>query len=238
MRRMMIIAVLTGALLLPILFGASCPQPTAPFFTQIGAGTGRTATQIPSCSPGFVCISIVNTTCVNVEVSLYVHDGFDLSLELCEFERGIVIGGTQLRPSEECPGFNLGEYQIARPQLFEPPGDLPSNLFPIQGRDTRLLRPRETVQVRVQEGDIKTFGIDVGLEGSLPGDPALREAPFYRCTQVNLGTTRVPRAREHIPSGDTFQFVVFDEVNCALPGTAQLAVRTASSATGGCPPVQ
>jgi len=149
-----------------------------------------------------------------------------------------VIGGSPVFVSEYCPGYNLGEFQLARPQLFTPTAPLPSNLFPVQGLDVRILQPRETLLVRIQEGDIKTFGIELGRTGTLPGNPEIQDGPYYRCTLVNLGSIRVPRVSEHVPSGETFQFVIYDQNNGAAPGLAQFATRTGTSSTGGCPAVQ
>ena len=238
MRRSLVISMIVTCIALPVIIGASCPSPSAPFFTDIGTTTGRTVTQVPDCSPGFVCISIINTTCIDVEVALYVHNGFDLGLDYCEFERGITIVGTPLRASEECPGYNLGEYQIALPQLFDPPADQPSNLYTIQGQETRILKPRETLLERIELSKIKTFGVRIGRVGTLPGNPALTDAPRYRCTRVPLGTIRVPRSSEDVPTGETFQYVIVDELDCGLPGAALFALRTGTSSTGGCPSVR
>lgn len=238
MRRNLLVTLLVVSAAVPIIIGASCPPPASPYFTTIGTGTGQSATQVPNCSPGFVCISIVNNTCIEVEVALYVHNGFDVGLRYCEFQRGIQVIGTPLRASEECPGYNLGEFQVARPQLFDPPELEPSNLYQIAGQDVRVLLPRETVLERIQVGNIKTFGLSVGRRGTLPDEPALQDAPRYRCTETSLGVVRVPRLPEDVAAGQTFQFVITDDINCGLPGSALLSLRTGTSGSAGCPSVR
>jgi len=177
-------------------------------------------------------------------VSLYVHDGFDLDLVYCQEDQqvedgdGVVIVDPFENLSWDCPGYNLGEFQIARTQLFDPEDPLPSHLYPVQGQTIRTLRPRETLLVRIQEGDIKTFGIEMGQTGTLPDNPEIQDGPYYRCTQIDLGFFFVPRASEHIPTGETFQFVVYDESGGVVPGLAQLATTTATSSTGGCPAIE
>jgi len=236
-RRYLTISVLLAAAVLPVIIGASCPPPSAPYFVAIGTNTAGIATEVPDCTPGFVCISVVNTAYISADVSLYVHDGFDLDLDYCQWNAPIYVGTPQ-SASQYCPGYNLGEFQIARTQLFNPTAPLPSNLFPMQGVNVRILQPRETLLVRIQEGDIKTFGVEVGRTGTLPDTPEIQNGPYYRCTLVNLGFIRVPRVSEHVPSGETFQFVIYDENDGAAPGLAQFAMRTGTSSTGGCPAVQ
>jgi len=243
-RRYLTISVILSAAVLPVIIGASCPPPSTPYFATIGSNTIGVATDVPECSPGFVCISVVNTTFIDIDVSLYVHDGFDLELDYCMEDRqtnedgGTIIIDTYENLSEECPGYNLGEFQLARTQLFDPPEGLDSNLYLVQGRNIRTLEHRETLLVRIQEGDIKTFGIEVAQSGLLPDNPEIQDGPYYRCTLLNLGWYYVPRAAEHIPTGETFQFVVFDESGGVVPGLAQLATTSATSSVGGCPSVQ
>jgi hypothetical protein len=137
--------------------------------------------------------------------------------------------------SQYCPGYNVGEYQLSRPQIFTAP-----LLFPIQGQNIRTLKTRESMQVRIQDASVKTFGITLGAPGSLAaGTPEIMDGPKYRCTMVDLGpNVRVQRAPEHVPSGETFQFTIYDLNNCALPGLAQFATRTGTSSGTGCPAVQ
>ena len=232
-RRGLVAAALCGGAALPVIIGASCPPPSDPFYLAVTPDRLNVATQIPQCNPGFVCISVVNTACVDVEVSLFVHNGYDLTLPSCNW-----VPPTQVwfpeDASQYCPGYNVGEFQLARPQLFTN-----VNLYPIQGQNIRLLKPRESLQVRIQDGSIKTFGIELARPGELPASPEIIDGPRYRCTMVNLGSNiRVTRSPEHVPTGETFQFVIYDLNNCALPGLAQFATRTGTSSGTGCPSVQ
>ena len=118
-KRYLTLSVLLSAAVLPVIIGASCPPPSTPYFASIGSNRVGTTTEVPSCTPGNVCISIVNTTFIDVEVSLYKHDGFDLELDYCQETRPDVIGGTPVFIAEYCPGYNFGEYQLVRPQLFD-----------------------------------------------------------------------------------------------------------------------
>ncbi|HOW73565.1 MAG TPA: hypothetical protein PKY77_23435 [Phycisphaerae bacterium] len=237
-RRCLIACGLAVALVVPVLIGTSCPAPSDPFYLSVTSSRLNVGTQVPDCVDGFVCLSVVNSACIIVEFSLYVHNGYDLQLDYCTWNPSIVVGGTPQRASEECPGYNLGEFQISRVDLFTPPAGLPTNLYPIQGSDIRTLAPRESVLVQIQDGDIKTFGIALGRVGTLPAAPEIRDAPRYRCTMVDLGTINVPRSPEDVPSGETFQYTIYDQSDCAVPGLARLAVRTGTSGSGTCPPVR
>lgn len=240
-RRHLIAAVLGCAAALPIIIGASCPPPTTPFYLAVTSSNLDVGAQVPSCVPGRVCISVVNTAYVNVEVSLYVHDGFD---PLIQYPAGVAFAccpnpDTALAPCP-CPrsGYQVGEIQLNRPELFSA-----VNLEPIQGFNVRLLQPRESLLLQFQEGDIKSFGLAAAMPGLLPAAPEVRDGPRYRCTMVPIpAVVGLPgsqaRAQEDVPSGETFQFVVYDQSGGALPGLAQLATRTGTSAAGGCPPMQ
>lgn len=231
-RRGLVIAILCGAAALPVIIGASCPPPTNPFYLAVTPDRLNTNTQIPECSPGFVCISVVNTACVDCEVSLFRHDGYDLTTPptYCTWVPPNNVWFPEDR-SQYCPGYNVGEYQLSRPQLFAA-----NLLYPIQGQNVRVLKPRESLQVRIQDTSVKSFGIQLGRVGTLPNNPEITDGPKYRCTMVDLGPyVRVQRSPEHVPSGETFQFVIYDLNNCALPGLAQFATRTGTSSGTGCP---
>jgi len=230
-RRWLVVAALCAAVALPVIIGASCPSPSDPVYLAVTTSELTVTTQIPQCNPGFVCISVVNTACVDVEVSLYIHNGYDLTNPptYCSWTPPNNVWYPEDR-SQYCPGYNVGEYQLAQPQLFT---DV--NLYPISGQDIRVLNPRESLQVRIQDTSIKSFGIEVAGSGGLPNSPEIVDGPKYRCTMVDLGSDiRVPRSSEHIPSGETFQFVIYDLNNCALPGLAQFATRTGTSSGTGC----
>jgi hypothetical protein len=225
----------------PIMIGASCPPPSNPFFLSLTTTTLDVTTQVPNCVAGFVCVSIVNTACVDVDVALYVHDGFDPDLD---YTSGAALAccpnpdtAVAACPCPR-PGYQVGEAQLTRPELFT---DV--NQTPIQGEDVRMLQPRESVLLQIQEGDIKSFGIALGRVGTVPAAPEIRDGPRYRCTLVAIPETiSAPggsaRAEEDVPSGETFQFKIYDQSNCAAPGLAQLATSAATSSSGGCPPVQ
>jgi len=46
---------------LPVIIGASCPPPSMPYFATIGSNTFGVATDVPDCSPGFVCSDSVKS---------------------------------------------------------------------------------------------------------------------------------------------------------------------------------
>lgn len=239
-RRRLIVGVLAACLALPIMIGSSCPPPSNPFYLSLTTATVEATTQVPDCVAGFVCVSIVNTACIDVDVALYVHDGYDPTLQ---YNSGVALAccpnpdtATAACP---CPrsGYQVGEAQLTRPELFAA-----ANLSPIQGQTVRTLRARESVLLQVQEGDIKSFGIALGRVGTVPASAEIRDGPRYRCTYAAISETTSPvggsmRASEDVPIGETFQFRIYDQSNCAAPGLAQLATSTASSSPGGCPVV-
>jgi len=245
-RRLVIVSVLGAAVALPILIGASCPPPSNPFYLALTTNRLNVGTDIPSCVQGFVCISIVNAAYVDVETALYVHDGYDTtspykypsgySTACCPNPASATVGCACPRP-----GYLVGEIQLSRPELFATGTPLPPNLRQIQGSNVRLLQPRESVFVQIQEGDIKSFGITVGRTGTLLANPEIRDGPRYRCSLVAVqavqGQPGTERLTEDIPSGETFQFVVYDQNEGAAPGLARLATRIGKSSSGPCPPV-
>lgn len=235
-RRYWIVLVLAGGVVLPVIIGASCPAPSDPFVIPVTSNRINIGTQVPNCTPGFVCISVVNSTCVDLEISLYVQNGYDLQLLYCRWQAPLDLN-TPMRASEECPGYNNGEYQVSRVDLFNPPAPLASNLYKIQGEDIRSLKPRESVLVQIQAADLKTFGLMIGRTGNLPTTPEYVDGPRYRCTMKALGNIKVPRSSEDVPSGETFQYTIYDQMDCSIPGLASLAIRTGSSSSRGCPAV-
>lgn len=235
-RRFLVACGILGALVLPVVIGTSCPAPSNPFYLSVTSNRLNLGTQVPDCVQGFVCLSVVNSACINVDVSLYVNNGYDLQLNYCNWNPPF-ISWIPLYASQYCPGYNLGEYQVSRVDLFAPPAGSASNLYPIQGSAIRTLTPRESVLVQIQDGDIKTFGIAIGRVGTLPDTPEIRDAPRYRCTMVDLGTILVSRAQEDVASGETFQYTIYDQSDCVIPGLARLAVRTGTSSATGCPAI-
>jgi hypothetical protein len=239
--RHLMISLLCASLGLAVVIGASCPPPATPFFLSITTNRLNVGTQVPDCVPGFVCISIVNTACADCEVALYTHDGFD---PVQQYPSG---QSTQCCPNPataagpcNCPrsGYQVGELQLTRPELFAAGATAtPPNLRPIDGQNVRVLRPRESVLVQIQDGDVKSFGVSVGSRGSLLANPEIQDGPRYRCTLVPIppvpGAVDLSRAIEDVPSGETFQFVVYDQSDCAAPGLARFATRVGVSAS--CP---
>lgn len=246
-RRRVMLAVMVAGVSLPILIGASCPPPSQPFYLAISTNRLNVGAQIPDCTQGFVCVSVVNTACIDVEVSLYVHDGYDPLIEYPAGFDSACCSANVVNQQCACPrpGYQVGEVQLTRPELFEAAPTattLPPNLRQIDGRNVRVLGPRESSLVQIQEGDIKSFGIAIGREGTLLANPELLGGPYFRCLLVAVPDTAtgvtVERITEHVPSGETFQFVVYDQSECAAPGLARLGIRTGTSSGGGCPRVQ
>ncbi len=254
-RRLVILTVLGAAVALPILIGASCPPPSNPFFLALTTNRLNVGTDIPSCVQGFVCISIVNAAYVDVETALYVHDGFDPPMPdpdrpgsyIYQYPSGTSLAccGSGIITNTGCacprPGYLVGEIQLSRPELFAAGAAAPPNIRPVQGTNVRVLKARESVFVQIQDGDIKTFGITVGPTGSLLDNPEITDGPRYRCSLVAVqaieGQPGVERLPEDVPSGETFQFVIYDQNEGAAPGLARLAVRTGKSGSGSCPAV-
>jgi hypothetical protein len=189
----------------------------------------------------------VNAAYIDVETALYVHDGYDTTAPY-KYPSGSSIAccGSGIIATVGCscprPGYLVGEIQLARPELFAAGTPTPPNLHPIQGSSVRVLKSRESVFVQIQEGDIKTFGIAVGPTGTLLAHPEILDGPRYRCSLIAVqavqGQPGVERLPEDIPTGETFQFVIYDQNEGAAPGLARLATRIGKSSTGSCPPVQ
>lgn len=222
-RRVLVAAALCAGAALPVIIGASCPPPENPFYLAVTTNRLNVGAQIPPCTEGFVCISIVNTAYVPVDVSLYVHDGYDMNLTFCVSRPPPTVVWVTPVLNEYCPGFYLGEFQLAQPQLYTT-----ARLHPIDGQNIRVFRDRESTQLRIPKNNIKTFGIAVARQGELAANgPEIQKGPHYRCTLVDLGFYYVPRAPEDVNDGCTLQYLIYDLNNGALPGLAQLAVQTA-----------
>lgn len=230
------IPVLVACLVLPVIIGASCPPPNNPPFLAITApATGGVG--LAACEEGRVCVSIVNEACADAEVMLYVHDGYDLAgnfitrvaLECCEDENA----------TAPCPcfrdGFDIGELQLRRPELFivanrfRIAGDV---VYDLPGRASILASRGGSVQVNLDCEEVKSIGLEVGPNGSLPvGPPEDRQGPDYRCTQQEFQQTQ-PRALEHVACGETIQFTIEDRNNCVDPTLT--VFRIARAVSGGC----
>jgi len=229
------VIVISACIVAPIIIGASCPPPSGPLHFPSTSNPITIATTIPDCTPGWVCISIVNTTTVSAEVTLYTHDGYDPTLQ---FPFGISLNccpniAVAQNPCP-CPGpgYQVGELQLMRPQLFQA-----GLIHPIEGQNIRTIQPRESVLVEIQAGDIKSFGIEAGKVGTLPANPEIQDGPYYRCTMIPFPEINdAARAPEDVPSGETFQFVLVDKSNNASPGLTRFTTQTGASVTE-CPPI-
>lgn len=220
---------------LPIIIGASCPPPDDPAFVSIITGPGSTTGQdLPNCEQGRVCISILNQTCTDTDVILYIHDGYDLAgtyvtrwaIECCENENA-----TEPCPCYRC-GSDTGELQLTPPELFQP-----QNRYEIadgevirvlQGREDQLsaLGGRLTISIRCEE--VKTIGLEVGLEGQLPGLVQERAGADYRCTGVELECAQA--YTEDVACGATIQYTIVDRNNCANEDLTVFRIETNVSA--------
>ena len=223
------LALLTTLLTLPVFFGASCPPPDGPPFIGANPGgtTGTSGRGLPPCEPNRVCVSIINRTCVEAEVVLYVHDGFDLenkyvtrtAIECCENPNA----------TNPCPciraGSDVGELQLTSPELFDP--------------DNRVLINGEIVATLAANGgrvlisfpcdSLKTVGVEVGAVGDLPSSWRDRGGPDYRCTivPVDRGDQEFP---EDVACGATIQYSIIDRNDCANSDLTVYRVNTDVSA--------
>jgi hypothetical protein len=221
-RGYIVMAILAGCLAIPVIIGASCPPPDDPPFFSIIPSPSTTTQEIPSCEPDRICVSIINLTCLNSDVILYIHNGFDLTgqyvtrtaIECCENSTSATSPCPCFRP-----GSDNGELQLTRPELFQPAnrfrftanGELVDTL---PGRSSRLTAIGGRVTESIPCGDVKSIGIEVAPEGDLPGAPQERSGPDYRCTMTNVdrGDSGFP---EQVPCGETIQFSIVDRNDCA-----------------------
>ncbi|HPD32408.1 MAG TPA: hypothetical protein PLL20_20640 [Phycisphaerae bacterium] len=234
-RKFLLFGLLTALVGLPIIIGASCPPPDDPAFVSIITGPGSTiGQQLPNCERGRVCISILNQTCTDTDVMLYVHDGYDLTgtyvtrraVECCENQNA-----TEPCPCYRC-GSNSGEMQLTPPELFQPQNRYEIStgqvIRTIPGRQDRLsaLGGRITISIRCEE--VKTIGLEVGLEGELPGLIQERAGPDYRCTRVDLDCAQA--YTEDVACGATIQYTIVDRNNCANQNLTVFRIETNVSA--------
>lgn len=213
-RGYVVLSLLGCCLILPvIIIGASCPPPSNPAFISLQTSPSALTLNLPPCDPGFVCISIVNQSCVDVDTILYVHDGFDLegeyvtrtAFECCEDANS----DTPCRCYR--PGFDTGEMQLVRPELFQ--ADLRRE---IEGEMTFTLEPDQGVLEPIQCGDIKTIGLEVAQAGNLPGSPEFIQGPDYRCAEAPATATGVTweMLEEDVACGATIQYTIYDRNDC------------------------
>ncbi len=234
-RKYVLCGILTALVGLPIIIGASCPPPDDPAFVSIITGPGSTVGQdLPNCEQGRVCISILNQTCTDTDVILYIHDGYDLAgdyvtrtaIECCENENA-----TEPCPCYRC-GSDTGELQLTPPELFQPQnryeiadGEV---IRTLQGRVDRLsaLGGRITVSIRCEE--VKSIGLEVGLVDELPGLVRERAGADYRCTMVDLDCDQAHT--EDVACGATIQYTIVDRNNCANEDLTVYRIETNVSA--------
>jgi hypothetical protein len=176
------------------------------------------------CEPGRVCVDIINQACVPADVTLYVHDGYDLdgeyvtrtALECCENQNS-----TAPCPCDR-PGFDVGEVQLRAPELFQA-----VNRVPIVAGGAELITTLDAQVGRVRRtflcDELKSVGIEMGDEGDLPAAPEERSSVYYRCTIIEVDREDQD-AEEHVACGGTIQFRIYDRNDCAHPDLTQYRV--------------
>lgn len=220
-RYLMVLLILAGAVV-PALTGVSCPPPGNPAYLK-PTTTTQMDSVLPPCDSGFVCISIVNTSCVPVEVALYTQDGYDLnqfydcgtSVDCCPEQNA------QRACKCWCPGALTGELQLTPPQLFVPP-----YLTPIAGANTTLLTPGMSKLVSIQCQQIKNMGIRIGKPGTgITTNPEFQAGVYYRCPLVlSTDPTQTPRFPSQVPCGQTIEMRILDRNDCVTPNFTLLSV--------------
>jgi hypothetical protein len=122
--------------------------------------------------------------------------------------------------------------QLTPPELFQPQnryeiadGEV---IRTLQGREDQLsaLGGRITISIRCEE--VKTIGLEVGLEGELPGLVQERAGADYRCTGVDLDCTQ--SYTEDVACGATIQYTIVDRNNCANEDLTVFRIETNVSA--------
>jgi hypothetical protein len=235
-RGYLVMAILAACLAVPVIIGASCPPPTDPPFYSIITSPTTTTQKLPACETGRVCISIINQTCADTDVILYIQNGYDLTgqyvtqnaIECCQ-----ASNATNPCPCFR-PGSDTGELQLTRPELFQPQnehvfsatGEL---VLTLPGRPDRLSAIGGRVTESLDCQDVKSIGIDVGTVGDLPGTVLERSGPQYRCTMntVDRGASEMP---EQVPCGQTIQYAIVDRNECASENLTVYRVDVTTSA--------
>ncbi len=238
-RRCLVLSLLLSGSLIPILVGASCPPPAPPLVLSDSGGCGTedavSNAVLPVCDLGFVCITMVNTTSIPVEVALYVHDGYDPNYFFdCGFAPECCPEVNAQRFCRcPCQYAEIGEMYLTPPQLFQ-------SLFiwPINGASTTTLKPGLSQVVSIQCQKIKSFGIQVGTPGTALTSPQLQAGVHYRCPLVPL-PNMPPGLMNllHVPCGGTIQYVISDRNNCVSPQATHLTIQPAR-VSAPCPNVQ
>ena len=231
-RKYIVCGILAAGIALPIIIGASCPPPNDPAFVSIITGPGTVTQDLPPCEAGRVCISILNQTCVDADIILYIHNGYDLegdfvtrtAIECCENQNA-----TAPCPCFR-PGSDTGELQLTPPELFQPVNRYEiangNAVYELPGRADQLssLGGRVTVSLRCEE--VKSIGLQVGLAGELPGTVEEQAGADYRCTMVATPQTYP----EDVACGATLQYTIVDRNNCANVDLTVFRIETNVSA--------
>lgn len=226
-RGVLILALLGCGLVVPVIVGTSCPPPSNPPFISLNTGTSTTNLRILPCEPNRVCVDVINQACVDTEVVLYTHNGFDVA-DPPEYPiRYSYLCCENPNSPAPCPcsrpGALNGEMQLSSPELYRAVNRTPF----IQDGDIVTTLPAKLGRIRRSFpcDQIKSIGIDVGGVGDLPANPQERSSVHYRCTMLEVeypnwwyAMTNMPiRAEEHVACGATLQFRVYDRNDCASP---------------------
>ncbi len=220
-RKSVMFMILAGALI-PVIIGASCPPPQTPQIYSPSTGA-LTNPVVPTCTAGFVCISVVNTTFIPVEVALYTHDGYDFapyqypdppSYECCTY--------AYAQNPCNCPraGAQIGELKLTFPELFQG-----VNRKDLQGANTKTLVAQGSLQESYQCEQVKSVGVAIARPPNVLTAPEFRAGPNYR-QRLAAPASRGPG---EIACGGTIQYVIYDDNENADPLFAKLAVRTVLS---------
>jgi len=225
-RGYLVLTVLACAVAVPVIIGASCPPPEQPAFFSPNAGLSNIGLGLPLCEADRVCISIINRTCINTDITLYIHDGYDLNdeyvirnaWECCE-------SWTSNQPCP-CPraGSGIGELQLQPPELYTA-----SNRTLIATETVVTLEPEGgRVLVSLPCNQVKSIGLEMGFEGDLPISPQEQTDVNYRCSQIPV--VRENNLPEDVACGATIQFTISDRNTCSDPDLTLFRVATDVSA--------
>ena len=234
----LVLLMLGLGLVVPVMIGASCPPPQNVPYLDVSTSPSGSQGALPQCEPDRVCVSIVNKTCLDVEVQLYTQDGYDLAGDYILRTATECCENPSTAPGP-CPcdrdGSTEGEMQLLEGELF----DL-INITSLAGSDDPLeLRGRTSRSVSQGAGIIESFrctaikniGVEVAPIGDLPVSYEDREGPDYRCAMTAVDYTDPPRP-EDVACGETIQYVVADRNDCIDPDFTILRLNTEVS--GGC----
>ncbi len=225
-RRCLVISIISSCLAIPVIIGSSCPAPSNPMYLHVGTNPPG-ARLLPSCKdPQSICISIVNEACVNVDIALYIHDGYDptgryLWLHEDDDDSTVIVNGEE--QEEECHDWVNGELRLPRPELFQG-----NNLWQITaGSTVYTLEPGASKVVQVQCEDVKSMGLAVAQSGgaNVLTAPEYSQGPEYRCRERCLPEDLPEDCVDIVPCGETIEFLVQDYNECVHPAATDLYVK-------------